>query len=1166
MSDRVDKFTVSNVADHISKYDKDMWAGSTDPIEQDIFIIIDNKIKPITYSFAPALEKCFDEPIVNAIDHDTRCNIENEYNGHQMKYIKCYFDKDTGEFSIENDGPGIPIAKKNDRYIPELICAYREGFVGTNIAKDGPSLTGGTNGIGLKIVTFNSVKFIVETCDGVNKYHQVIEDKGLTINLPKITKAKKQFTKFTYLLDYSRFGEVNFEQLYKIIEFRLYMAAMFCSSRIKLYFNDELIKVNTKIISEMLDSEAIFTKKIFNVNDNRLCWEISLGVNTNYKKGVSLHCVNGVNCIGGGHEKYLLEQIYENVKKSIQKDIGGVSGKKLADKLTESILKSKLSIVSNLYVYDSKWGGQRKDNLKMPKKVFTEYDLKTLSNKQFNDCISEYLIELLLPEKKTTKRKEKLFLDKYRKAEKAGTKESLKCLLALTEGDSANEMVRRGLQSNKKLEGFKYIGTLTLGGVIINVGKDIKTRKGVKIIPKKVLENQFVKNFMAIMGLEFNQKYDTKSSLSTLNYGGIVTVTDQDTDGIGNIFGLIVYMIRSLWPELIDHGFIKRMSTPIVKMFPKRGGKILEFDRLINFERYLEEHPDAKSKYEINYYKGLAGHETEQVPKMFENFYENLIEYYADANCDEILDIYFGNNTALRKKELSTPVLDLTEEENKERDDKRVSITNHVIHECKEFQLDNLQRKLPILIDGLNEARRKVLAGMILRNKSKKEKVFQACAGVAEIMIYEHGSASLDDTVKKMSMNFKNNLPLLIGIGSYGSNLDNGASAGAPRYISTILNKRLVDVLFPEYDLLKFRFSEGERVEPEYFVPIIPTVMAENYELPAHGWKITSYARTLSSIFARTRAYINGKKSKPRLEINLGNFTGKPFKVDDKIYTIGKYKKVNNKTIIITELPYGEYVGNNNCGYIKQFVQKDPKDKKKTIGFKKDIDDIIDNSTEDQTNIKIIFKNNYESLLPPGDNNFDPIILYLNLRSSFNPNLNMIGIDGSVKELKNYNEIFDIWYNIRKELYDKRINRDIIILREKIKREKNILRYVSDKKITIHNKSKDNSDKYLLDLNFDKINTKLLSSYKFKSISELISGFENSCDYEYIYDLRARDQLESSIKARKTRIENLERELEYLLQDNVWKILWLDELSKLEEIIEYGRSTNWEYENYGKYK
>ena len=186
----------------------------------------------------------------------------------------------------------------------------------------------------------------------------------------------------------------------------------------------------------------------------------------------------------------------------------------------------------------------------------------------------------------------------------------------------------------------------------------------------------------------------------------------------------------------------------------------------------------------------------------------------------------------------------------------------------KEFQLDNIERKMPHLIDGLNPSRRKVLAGAMKKFKASNNeiKIFQLCGYVAENMMYHHGSDSLNKTIINMAQEFpgSRNIPLLLPIGDFGNRKIGSDAAGAPRYIETKLNTKITNYLYPivDNDLLEYNIIDGQYAEPKYFIPILPTVLLEDIALPSTGWKIEVYARDIDQVISNVKNIINDNDSK----------------------------------------------------------------------------------------------------------------------------------------------------------------------------------------------------------------------------------------------------------------------------------------------------------------
>merc|ERR1712093_723190 len=124
-------------------------------------------------------------------------------------------------------------------------------------------------------------------------------------------------------------------------------------------------------------------------------------------------------------------------------------------------------------------------------------------------------------------------IPKLNDAQKAGTSESFKCSLILTEGDSAASMALAGVS----VVGRKYYGVMPLKGKLLNV-----RGKG----PKVLKNNAEIQNLIKILGLQLGKKYETKKDL---RYGHIIVMADQDVDGF-HISGLLLNFIDYFWPSL----------------------------------------------------------------------------------------------------------------------------------------------------------------------------------------------------------------------------------------------------------------------------------------------------------------------------------------------------------------------------------------------------------------------------------------------------------------------------------------------------------------------------------------------------------------------------------------------------------------------------------------
>jgi DNA topoisomerase-2 len=82
-----------------------------------------------------------------------------------------------------------------------------------------------------------------------------------------------------------------------------------------------------------------------------------------------------------------------------------------------------------------------------------------------------------------------------------------------------------------------------------------------------------------------------------------------------------------------------------------------------------------------------------------------------------------------------------------------------------------------------------------------------------------------------------NNIPLLKGIGQFGTRLQGGKDAASARYIFCGMGKYTRDLIREDDDsLLEFEEEDGEFVQPKYYMPVLPTILINGQEGVGTGW------------------------------------------------------------------------------------------------------------------------------------------------------------------------------------------------------------------------------------------------------------------------------------------------------------------------------------------
>ena len=99
---------------------------------------------------------------------------------------------------------------------------------------------------------------------------------------------------------------------------------------------------------------------------------------------------------------------------------------------------------------------------------------------------------------------------------------------------------------------------------------------------------------------------------------------------------------------------------------------------------------------------------------------------------------------------------------------------------------------------------------------------------VSEVAAYHHGENSLQLAIVGMAQIYvgTNNINLLCPNGQFGSRCQGGQDASSARYIFTLISK-LTRLIFKEEDnaILSYQDDDGQQIEPEYYVPVIPMIL-----------------------------------------------------------------------------------------------------------------------------------------------------------------------------------------------------------------------------------------------------------------------------------------------------------------------------------------------------
>jgi DNA topoisomerase-2 len=259
-------------------------------------------------------------------------------------------------------------------------------------------------------------------------------------------------------------------------------------------------------------------------------------------------------------------------------------------------------------------------------------------------------------------------------------------------------------------------------------------------------------------------------------------------------------------------------------------------------------------------------------------------------------------------------------------------INKELIH----FSFSDNVRSIPNVIDGLKPSQRKVLFGCFLKfphsissnaQHMKEIKVMQLAGYIAEKTAYHHGEQSLHSTIVNMAQSFigSNNVPFLEGIGQFGTRYKGGADYASPRYIYTKLSP-ITRYIFPVEDdmLLDYQEEDGQRIEPKFYVPIVPTVLLNGCKGIGTGWSTSIPSYHLLDVIdllerrinrdnqandskevasSKLMPYFNGFKGRIYADTDIKGDQSTDRYIGVNYISEGNIQIVGKNTIEITELP-----------------------------------------------------------------------------------------------------------------------------------------------------------------------------------------------------------------------------------------------------------------------
>ncbi len=217
-----------------------------------------------------------------------------------------------------------------------------------------------------------------------------------------------------------------------------------------------------------------------------------------------------------------------------------------------------------------------------------------------------------------------------------------------------------------------------------------------------------------------------------------------------------------------------------------------------------------------------------------------------------------------------------------------------------------LERAVPHIDDGLKPVQRRILHSMKMLDDGRFNKVANIVGNTMQY--HPHGDASINDALVQLGQK-----ELLVETQGNWGNILTGASAAAGRYIEARLSAFALETLYnPKVTEWTLSY-DGRKKEPVTLPAKFPLLLVQGVEGIAVGLSSKILPHNFNEILDAAVACLRGEEFALYPDFATGGF------IDVSRYNDGqrgglvkiraKIEKLDNKTLAITEIPYGKTTG-----------------------------------------------------------------------------------------------------------------------------------------------------------------------------------------------------------------------------------------------------------------
>ena len=217
-----------------------------------------------------------------------------------------------------------------------------------------------------------------------------------------------------------------------------------------------------------------------------------------------------------------------------------------------------------------------------------------------------------------------------------------------------------------------------------------------------------------------------------------------------------------------------------------------------------------------------------------------------------------------------------------------------------------LERAVPHILDGLKPVQRRILHSMKETDDGRFNKVANI---VGHTMQYHpHGDASIGDALVQLGQK-----DLLVECQGNWGNILTGDSAAAPRYIEARLSEFALETVFNPKTTEWTMSYDGRKAEPLILPVKFPLLLVQGAEGIAVGLSSKILPHNFNELLGAAIAYLRGEEFALYPDFPTGGY------IDVSKYNDGerggsvrvraKIEKIDNKTLEITDIPFGKTTG-----------------------------------------------------------------------------------------------------------------------------------------------------------------------------------------------------------------------------------------------------------------